>query len=150
MSKIRRILLKGMSGDEKLAIVSKYARILVEMGKRDSDIRALAVKIVSSCAGKDYKSEAMKLHEWVRDNIRYVKDTFEVERFRKCRYEFPASAANPSFFSADAGIICTAGYLHTFTEPGILYIAGLFCTDAADTNSTSSDLAVARAYTGSS
>jgi hypothetical protein len=43
MSKIRRILLKEMSGDEKLAVVSKCARLLVEMGKRDPDIRALAV-----------------------------------------------------------------------------------------------------------
>ncbi|MGB8216245.1 MAG: hypothetical protein WCE94_02995 [Candidatus Methanoperedens sp.] len=36
---------------------------------------------MNSCEGKDYKSEAMKLHEWVKNNIRYVKDTFEVERF---------------------------------------------------------------------
>ncbi len=57
MSKIRQILLKGMSGDEKLASVSKYARLLVEMGKRDPDIRALAVKIISSCQGKDYRCE---------------------------------------------------------------------------------------------
>jgi len=64
-----------------LLLSASMPGFLSRWGKRDPDIRELAVKIVSSCAGKDYKCEALKLHEWVRDNIRYVKDPFEGERF---------------------------------------------------------------------
>ncbi len=81
MAKLRRILLKGLRGGEKLDLVSKYARILTELGKRDPEIRELAVRIVSSCKGKDYRCEAETLHRWVQDNIRYVRDPMGVERF---------------------------------------------------------------------
>lgn len=81
MAETRRILLRGLDGDEKLETVSRYARLLVEQGKRDPKIRGIAVKIISGCDNKDYRCEAVKLHEWVRDNIRYVKDPAFVERF---------------------------------------------------------------------
>lgn len=81
MAKLRRILLKGLRGGEKLDLVSKYARILIELGKRDPEIRELAVRIVSSCKGKDYRCEAETLHRWVQDNVRYIKDPLGVERF---------------------------------------------------------------------
>lgn len=81
MSKVRRIVLTGLDGDEKLDTVSKYARLLIEAGKRSPDIRALAVNIVRNCANKDYLCEAKAMHAWVRDNIRYVKDPAFVERF---------------------------------------------------------------------
>lgn len=81
MAKLRRILLKGLRGGEKLDLVSKYARILIELGKRDPEIRELAVRIVSSCRGKDYRCEAETLHRWVQDNIRYARDPLGVERF---------------------------------------------------------------------
>lgn len=81
MAETRRILLRGLDGDEKLETVSRYARLLVEQGKRDPEIRGKAVEIVRGCDNKDYRCEAVKLHEWVRDNIRYVKDPAFVERF---------------------------------------------------------------------
>lgn len=81
MAKLRRILLKGIDSDQKLNIVSRCARILVEFGKRDLKVRDLAVAITKQCKGKDYLCEAKALHAYVRDKVRYVKDIASVERF---------------------------------------------------------------------
>ncbi len=80
---IRRIPLHHLTDIEKLKIISRCAQLLVEKGKRDPKIRMLAVKIVRNCKPKDYLCEAKTLHNWIKNdsNIRYVKDTFGVERF---------------------------------------------------------------------
>lgn len=94
MAKIKRILLSGLDGEKKLGIVSKCGRILIELGKRDPEIRELAVRIVSSCKGKDYRCEAETLHRWVQDNIRYVKDPMGVERFATANRTFQERAGD--------------------------------------------------------
>jgi hypothetical protein len=81
MTKLRRILLKGIDSDEKLDIVSRCARMLVELGKRDPKVRDMAVNITRYCRSKDHLCEAKALHAHVRDKIRYVKDIAGVERF---------------------------------------------------------------------
>jgi len=43
--------------------------------KHGAFLRGLAIKITNGCATKDYKCEARSLFEWVRDKIRWVKDT---------------------------------------------------------------------------
>lgn len=76
-------MLSGISDSKKLRIISKCARMLIEQGKRDPKIRMLAVRIVRNCKPKNYMCEVKALHNWVKDdrNIRYIKDTFGVERF---------------------------------------------------------------------
>ncbi len=81
MAKLRRILLKGIDSDEKLDIVSRCARMLVELGKRDPKVRDLAVHVIRQCKSKDQLCEAKTLHAHVRDKVRYVKDIASVERF---------------------------------------------------------------------
>lgn len=43
------------------------------------NVRVLAQSLVQSCAEKDYACEASKLHAFVRDHIRYVRDMRTVE-----------------------------------------------------------------------
>ena len=80
MTKLRRILLQGIASDEKLDLISRYARMLVEQGKRDPKIRDLAVAVTRGCRSKEYACEARTLHDYVRENVRYVKDIASVER----------------------------------------------------------------------
>lgn len=52
----------------------KLMRGLVNRGKNDLGIRTLVTSIVRGLPPKDYSAEAAKVHAWVRDNIRYVRD----------------------------------------------------------------------------
>ncbi|SNQ60404.1 transglutaminase domain-containing protein [Candidatus Methanoperedens nitratireducens] len=81
MTKLRRIVLNGLDTSEKLRVIGKYARLLIEYGKRDPQVRELAVRTASNCRGKDALCEVKSLHAYVRDNIRYIKDIANVERF---------------------------------------------------------------------
>ncbi len=81
MTRLRRIVLNGVDTSEKLRIIGKYARLLIEYGKREPKVRELAVRIASSCRGKDALCEVKALHAYVRDNVRYIKDIANVERF---------------------------------------------------------------------
>ena len=81
MTKLRRILLQGRAGGEKLDLISRYARMLVELGKRDPKVRDLAVAVTRGCRSKEYLCEARTLHDYVREHVRYVKDIARVERF---------------------------------------------------------------------
>jgi hypothetical protein len=64
MAKLRRILLKGIDSDEKLDIVSRCARMLVELGKRDPKVRDLAVHVIRQCKSKDQLCEAKIGDKW--------------------------------------------------------------------------------------
>ena len=81
MTRLRRIVLNGVDTSEKLKLIGKYARLLIEYGKRDPKVRELAVRTASSCREKDALCEVKALHAYVRDNIRYIKDIANVERF---------------------------------------------------------------------
>lgn len=48
-------------------------------GSRDFNIRALAIEIVGEPLQKDYASEAKRLLKFVRDHIRYIRDTYSAE-----------------------------------------------------------------------
>lgn len=62
------------SVDATVRIMAKMAK--GEYGSRSAKIRALAINIINAAnvADKDYYGMAKAIHEWVRDNIRYVKD----------------------------------------------------------------------------
>ena len=61
MTKLRRILLQGIASDEKLDLISWYARMLIEQRKRDPKIRDLAVNVTRGCKSKEYVCEARTL-----------------------------------------------------------------------------------------
>jgi hypothetical protein len=54
-------------------------RDLVRSYKKDVQLRGLAMRIVSPCGQKRFMCEAVRIHEWVRDQIRYVGDVTDVE-----------------------------------------------------------------------
>lgn len=54
-------------------------RDIVKEWRRALPIRELAMSLVSDLAGKDFPGEVARLHAWVRDNIRYIKDVNGVE-----------------------------------------------------------------------
>lgn len=47
--------------------------------KRDLAIRSLAERIASPVLGKNWFGEAQAIQNWVRDNIRYTQDVWDVE-----------------------------------------------------------------------
>ncbi len=81
MTRLRRIVLNGVDTSEKLRIIGRCSRLLIEYGKRDPKVRELAVRVTSSCRGKDALCEVTTLHAYVRDHVRYIKDITNVERF---------------------------------------------------------------------
>ncbi len=48
-------------------------------GKQQPEIRALALSLVSDLLQKDYREEAVRVHRFVRDQIRYTRDVAGVE-----------------------------------------------------------------------
>lgn len=48
-------------------------------GKVDPSIRQLAIKIVKSVPGKDWRGECEAVQRWVKHNVRYMRDIAGVE-----------------------------------------------------------------------
>lgn len=57
----------------------KLMRSLTKEGKRSLTIRQLAASLVNGSRQKDYSAELHKIHAYVRDHIRYVRDIRGVE-----------------------------------------------------------------------
>ena len=57
----------------------------IEQGIQDVDIQNLTSKILKSynVKNRDWTGQAQAVFEWVRDNIRYVRDPAGLEQFRK-------------------------------------------------------------------
>ena len=53
------------------SMVMKYKTML--------PVRNLAVQITSGVAGKDWRGEVQAIQDWVKSNIRYVRDIRDVE-----------------------------------------------------------------------
>jgi len=54
-------------------------RDLVSRGSKDPEVRALAVRIVGSCAERDVACEARAIHRFLRARVRYVRDPLDTE-----------------------------------------------------------------------
>ena len=67
--------------DGKAGIIAtlKAMRGLVRTSKTSVPVRTLALRIVGGVKGKDWPGEARAVHNWVRDNIRFVRDVTDVE-----------------------------------------------------------------------
>lgn len=71
----RGTLSEGVQGvDETVAMMVEMAQ--GEFGAKSAKIRALVINILNDAnvGDKDYYGYAKAIHEWVRDNIRYIKD----------------------------------------------------------------------------
>lgn len=51
----------------------------VREGKKAHYIRETALRLIAGLPQKDYSGEVRKIHAFVRDHIRYVQDTTDVE-----------------------------------------------------------------------
>jgi len=69
-------LTPGVSGIKETLALMVY---LCRQGKRDYQLRKLALQITSNIANKAYMEEVRAIQEYVRDHIRYVKDIRDVE-----------------------------------------------------------------------
>lgn len=54
-------------------------RDLVRDYRKHPRIRDLAKRITARCQGRQYSCEAKRLHAWVRDRVKYVRDINDVE-----------------------------------------------------------------------
>jgi len=52
---------------------------IVNKGKKNIDIRMLTLSLVRGLPPKDWRGEVNRIHEFVRDEIRYVRDIKGVE-----------------------------------------------------------------------
>lgn len=66
-------------GPQGVYVTLRMMRQLAREGKVDPPIRELALSIVKPNGQKDWIGEARALHEYVRDQIRYVRDINGVE-----------------------------------------------------------------------
>jgi len=66
-------------GREGVAHTLREMARLVREYKKNARIRDLAVQLTRDLPNKDYFREVARLHEYVRDNIRYVQDVRGVE-----------------------------------------------------------------------
>jgi transglutaminase-like putative cysteine protease len=72
-------LLSIRSGDAGVTDTLKLMAQLARQYKVNPAIRQLAARTVQACAPKDEMCEAATLQNWVRSNIRYTGDVYEVE-----------------------------------------------------------------------
>src|SRR4051812_3310310 len=66
-------------GREGILQTAFVMRDLVDQYKREPEIRALALQLVEAIPQKDYRAEVERLFAYVRDEIRYVQDIYEIE-----------------------------------------------------------------------
>ena len=66
-------------GKEGTIATLKIMKELVKAGKKSLPVRSLAVSLTNGTASKDWFGELKKLHAFVRDRIRYVRDIRDVE-----------------------------------------------------------------------
>lgn len=67
------------SGPPGVRVTLNVMAQLVRTGKTDMAVRDLAGEIVQSLPSKDYIGEVEAVWQWVRDNIRYLRDVQGVE-----------------------------------------------------------------------
>ena len=85
------------SGEQTSEVIKK----LVNDFKKNPTIRNLSVRIVSKVASNDYIGEAKALYEWVRDNIRYVRDIRGVETLQWPTVTLPSTYSDLGIGAGD-------------------------------------------------
>lgn len=74
--------------EDRIALINHY----IQEGKQDAQIRRLASGILNQRCGdqwcipeKDWKAEVEAIFNWVRTNVRYTLDPWELELFQRAR-----------------------------------------------------------------
>ena len=103
----------GFDGtDQTVAIMSKLA--MGQWGARSPKVRALAINVLTAAGigSKDYEGEMVAIHNWCRDNLRYLRDVQGQETL--CPPE-------EILFNTKNGD-CLCGYTQLSTPTGAVFI----------------------------
>ncbi len=76
---MRTAVIQQQYGDAGVAETMRQMATLAKAGAKWINLRQFALKLVKGLPGKDFLGELAKVFEWVRNNIRYVRDIYQVE-----------------------------------------------------------------------
>lgn len=93
---------------------------LVRKGRENPDVRAQALALVYGLKQKDYINEARRVHAFVRDRIRYVRDPRGVETLHEADQLLRQKTGD-----CDDKSILAAALLETLGHPTRLVAVGL-------------------------
>jgi hypothetical protein len=79
VTNIDALLVKSDNIDSRIDLILDE----IYLGKSDPAIRQLVGKILSNVEEKDYMGELQAIFNWVRKNIRYTRDPYNLELFQK-------------------------------------------------------------------
>jgi len=101
---IRKLELRGTIAEN----IEKIKSILAKQIKEDLDtpnrfylIRKTALRVAKDCKPYAYLCECKKLHEWVTNNFRYVRDPYGIELFISPYMLLKRRFKNPELAQAD-------------------------------------------------
>jgi transglutaminase-like putative cysteine protease len=97
---------------------------LVKRGKKQPTIREKATALVQPLAQKNYLGEIIALHQFVRDNIRYVRDIRGVETVH-----FPEQILSQEYGDCDDKAILLASLLESIGHPTRFVAVGFTVPD---------------------
>jgi len=78
-TKVKTTLMGIPSGAAGTRKTLRLMRGMITRAKRDFDFRRLALDIVRDLPPKNWKAEARAIQEWVKQNVRYVRDIQGIE-----------------------------------------------------------------------
>ena len=85
--------------------------------RTDPIIRSMAETIVAAIPGKDYYGEVEAVRDWVRNNIRYTRDVYDVETVKT-----PLALIQSRFGDCDDMALLTGTLLNSIGHP-VRYVA---------------------------
>ena len=94
-------------------------RGLIKKGKKNIDVRMKTLDVVKNVRPKDWWGEINAIHEYVRDNIRYVKDIRGVETIHT-----PERILDVKQGDCDDKVILAASMLESIGHPTRLVAMG--------------------------
>lgn len=112
-------------GNAGIAATLDFMVRLTKEYRTNLGIRTLAEQIVASVPGKDYYGELSAVQEWVRSNVRYTQDVYEVETVKNPLLTATSHAGDCDDMALLAGtLINTLGHAVRYvaignTEPGM-------------------------------
>jgi len=99
---------------------------LTREGKKNMNVRNLALSLVKNCQQKDWDCEIARLHEYVRDEVRYVGDVNDVETVQTPQKTIELMAGDCDDKSVMlAALLESIGHPTRFTAIG--FQAGVYC-----------------------
>lgn len=106
------VLMGIPDGREGVRETLRVMREFIQRGKVNPTIRALAVDLTNHLPQKDFTGEVKALHEFVRDRIRYVRDTDGVDTLH-----FAQTVLEQGAGDCDDKVILLASLLESIGHP---------------------------------